>query len=174
MLTITQRAERAAKRINKKIAQSYPLLADQLSVTVESQIARLEKQETDNISYFEQLQIGNQKAWERAIIRKEIAREFLTTELFADYERRYERIYGKRDYKDAGHCSADWWWRALRDNNVPWAWDHCPNATFHELETYQRMGQCPTCKRCLTPDATDKAIAFTQLASAVQIALPLI
>jgi hypothetical protein len=156
MLTISQRAERAARRKNKKIAHDFPLLAEQLAVTVESQVARLQKQDEDNVAYEERLQVGNQRAWERAIVCKIVAREFLPAELFESYEARYQRIYGHRSYEYAGHATADWWWCALRDNDVTWAHEHCPNAVFHNSEPYQQAGQCPTCKRKLTPLAAKK------------------
>lgn len=42
-LTLQQRAERAAKRRNKQVAQEYPLFAQQFAVTIESQVERLQR-----------------------------------------------------------------------------------------------------------------------------------
>jgi hypothetical protein len=150
-LPLQTRAERAAKRRNKKTAERFPLLAEQLAVSVESQVERLTRQDADNIAYFERLEAGNKRAWERAAERKEIARQTFPADLFAEYERRYQRIYGTYAYKDCGHFAADWWWCALRDMNVPWCWENCPNEFFHAENWHRRAGRCPTCHKPLDP-----------------------
>jgi len=173
MLTVTQRAERATKRRNKKIAQAYPLFAEQFAVTVKSQVERLEKQADENVKYFERLHKQSLEAYNRAMRYKEIARVELTAEKFAEMETRYERIYGGygkwSEPQEVGHKAADWWWCALRDNGSRWAQEHCPNAQFHEMAIYQRAGQCPTCKRHLTPAPPDRLRRDTASAISLQI-----
>ncbi len=150
-LTLEVRAARAARRRNKKIAARYPLLAEQLAVTVESQVERLKAQDAANEDFFIRLSEGNERAWERAAIRKAVAMQIFTPQLFAEYELRFDRIYGRYLRKDTGDSAADWWWCALRDNNVPWCWDHCPNEALHNNRYHREKGYCPTCRKPLEP-----------------------
>lgn len=150
-VTIEVRATRAAKRQNKKIAAAYPLFASQFAVTADSQIERLLHQDEANLAYGERLEASNHRAWERAKVRKGVAQDFLPADKFADYEARYQRIYGHRSYDYAGHAAADWWWCALRNNDVPWCWDHCPNAVYHTTDWHRRTRLCPTCHKPLAP-----------------------
>ena len=121
ILTAEQRAARAVKRKNKKIAQEYPLFAEQFAVTLEEQVKQIEKQDATNLIYFENLRKGELEAWERACAAKEKARLLLPPEKFKDYETRYQKIYGSRPGKYSepeyvGYYAADWWNCALREN----------------------------------------------------------
>ncbi len=154
-LSLEIRAERAARRRNKKIAARFPLFADQFAVTPESQAERLVKQDASNVIYSERLKASVLRKWEEAQEYKEIARQFLSEDLFTNYEARYQRIYGSRgEYskpEHVGHFAADWWWCALRDHDVSWCWEHCGNESYHSRDWYRLEGRCPTCHKPLLP-----------------------
>lgn len=168
-LTIDQRAARAAKRANKKMAQKYPLLVDQFSVTVESQVTRLTKQDEFTENWVERMRVSNIQAWERGMRYREIAIANLAPELVDEIERRYQRIYGARGMYSlpeyAGYDLADWWWCNLRDLNVTWCWENCLNSNYHNLEMHRKNGKCPTCHKPLEPVAetpkTEQIFLFT-------------
>lgn len=120
MLSIEQRAERAVRRKNKLLAKEYPLFADQFETTFDDQVKRIEKQDADNVLYFERLRQGELDAWQRSLELKEQARQIMPIEVFLDYEKRYERIYGSRPGKYhepeyVGRFAADWWHCAVRN-----------------------------------------------------------
>ena len=163
-MQIEERAKRATKRKNKKIAKRYPLFAEQFAVTVESQLTRLEKQETDNDKYFENMLNQERAKYGRAMKMREHFEANVSPEIFAEYDARAQRIYGNRGkYSQPEYSGAfylDWWWARMVEFVPSYAQEHCPNNNFHELEMYQAKGECPTCKKRLTkraPDAGDSA-----------------
>jgi hypothetical protein len=157
MLSIAQRAERAARKRNKKIAQEYPLFAGQFDVTVESQVERLEKQEIDNEKFFKRIHELNERQYREGLVYRDVASMELSPEKFAEYETRYQRIFGNRSIDAQGEWLVDWWHCALRDNGSSWLQNNCPRSEMHEWEVYQREGRCPSCGRHLTPLAPDKS-----------------
>jgi len=124
----TTRAERATRRRNKQIAARYPLLATQLAETVDQNAERLDRQDKANDVWMANLNKLGLAAWKQGEVYKSIARENMPFELWEELESRYQRIYGNRGKwggpEHVGYDLADWWWCALRDNNVPWCWDH--------------------------------------------------
>jgi hypothetical protein len=156
-LTIEVRAERATRKRNKKIAALYPLLADQLAVTVESQVARLQKQETDNATVFERWKIAEIKAWEHGLMLREVARQCLPAEDLESFDFRFLRMFGPKRWQDCGAYLADWWWCSMRDMDVEWCWDNCPNEILHDYDFIRKDGRCPTCHKPLTPPEPEPA-----------------
>ncbi len=154
-LNIATRAARAAKRQNNKIRQRYPLLAEQLSVTVESQVTRLERQEQINADIFERWKQKEIKAWQRGMMLRDIARQELPEDDFECYEYRAMRIFGFRRYQDCGAYLSDWWWCAMREQGVAWLWDRCPNNHLHDSDYHREKGYCPTCGKPLEAPAKE-------------------
>lgn len=155
-MNIQQRAKRATTRKNNKLAKKYPLFAEQLAITIESQMERLEKQEITNERYFEKLRQAQQAAYQRGVEYRAVVEQLARQGDFGDYDKRYQRIYGNRSMERSGSEFADWWWQAAKELIPTWAQEHCPNAHFHEWEMYQAEGECPTCKaRLNAPDIKD-------------------
>lgn len=163
MLTIEQRAARAAKRRNKKIAQAYPLFAEQFAVSVESQIERLKFQDAEADKHLERHKNFDEMQFALGMKYRGIAKSEMPAEQWQSLDDRYQRIFGKRDLSGQAAFLADWWHCALRDNGSPWLQSNCPHAKWHELETYQQAGRCPCCGRHLTPLAPDTANAARQM-----------
>lgn len=165
-LTLEVRAERAARRRNKIIAEKYPLFADQLAVSKESQVVRLIDQEEKNYKFFERLTISFELAWQRGLFLREIASRYLPEDEFECFEYRFLHIFGKRRWQDSGHYLCDWWWCALRDMDVAWCWDNCPNINFHNEIWARNSGECPTCHKPL--DAVEIIAGISQLGFIVE------
>lgn len=163
MLTITQRAERATKRRNKKIAQDYPLFADQFAVSVESQVERLKFQDVEADKHLARHKAFDEMQFALGMKYREVAKSEMPDEQWQNYEARYQRIFGKRDLSGQAAFLADWWHCALRENSSAWLQSHCPNAEWHALKAYQQAGRCPCCGRHLTPLAPDAATAARQM-----------
>jgi hypothetical protein len=149
-LTLTQRAQRAAKKRNRKIARACPLFAEQFAVTVESQVERLQQQEVAAANYLERLRQFDREKAAYALILRGVVAAHVTVEELAALDARLQRIHGGHGlYSEAEHMGARWadfWWQIVRDLSPDYAQAHCPNTKYHETWA----GQCPTCKRLLT------------------------
>ena len=149
-LTLEQRAQRAAKKRNREIARAYPLFAEQFAVTVESQVARLQRQEIAAGQHLERLRQHEREAAAYAQTLRGVVAAHVTAEDLAALDARLQRIYGGHGlYSEAEYMGARWadfWWQIVRDLAPDYAQTHCPNARYHETWA----GQCPTCKRLLT------------------------
>lgn len=151
-LTIEQRAQRAAKRINNKLAKTHPLFTEQFAVSVESQVERLTRLDAGAEKAFEFMRQNSCKAWERGLRLRAVIADLAPND-FDEYEQRYQRIYGTRGkYSEpeyAGANLADWWWQAVKVLVPVWAQANCPNGQFHEWKIYKQSGKCPTCRKKL-------------------------
>ncbi len=162
MLTIEQRAARAAKKRNRKIAQAYPLFADQFAVSVESQVERLKAQDVEAAQHLERHRKFDEMQFALGMKYREIAKSEMQENVWQDLENRYQRIFGKRDISGQAAFLADWWHCALRDNNSAWLQNNCPMSEWHALEVYQRAGRCPCCGRKLFLSTEQKKPEYKQ------------
>ena len=177
-LTVEQRARRAVTRRNNKIAERYPLFAEQFATTYDDELARLRAQDTANKVYFAKMQVAEAQAWARGARRRRVAKRLLPREQFIELDAKFWHTYplAREKAQWFGAKFADWWWQALR--GTPWAFEHCPNARYHNqpgwwMPRYNYLHKvfvtpirCPTCgiprPRNLTPHAADGANAPRQ------------
>jgi hypothetical protein len=150
-MPIERRAARAAKKRNRKIAQAYPLFADQFAVSVESQVERLKIQDAKADELLARHKSFDEMQFALGMQYREVAHTEMPAEQWQDYEARYLRIFGRRDLSGQAAFLADWWHCALRDNGSKWLQNNCARAEIHEWECYRREGKCPNCGRSLTP-----------------------
>jgi len=118
-----------AKQRNNKIAKKYPLFADQFATTVEKEKERIACQHAQAEKWIEKERKISMSDWERGMKLREVARQLLSEEKFAERERSWQRWfdYAKPEYD--GHKLVTHWWNALR--GTEYAFENCPHKDRH-------------------------------------------
>lgn len=142
-LTIEQRAKRATKRINRAVAEKYPLFVEEFSTTVEEQAQRITQKDAEFQAHWAKLREHDEALSEAGMDNRDAVRLVVNDETFQSLEAKYNRIYSGRLQSGAGY--ADYWWQAVKKYNPAWGHDHCPNSKTHIL----KYSKCPTCGKVL-------------------------
>jgi hypothetical protein len=154
-MDIETRAKRAAKRRNKKIAQRFPLFADQFATNPGAEKIRLEKLEVDVKAHFQRQDDSGRSRWLEGLKLRDIARQLLPDELWKSKENTWNRWHGNAKPEHDGHRIFDYWWQTLKGTSF--AFQNCPHAARHGdpvwweprwnfLERdWVETGACPSC-----------------------------
>lgn len=142
-LTIEQRAKRATTRINRVVAEKYPLFVEEFSTTVEEQEKRIAQKDADFQAHWSKVKEFDEGISELGMDRREAVRSVVGEDAFTELEQKYNRIYSGRIQSGAGY--ADYWWQAVKKHNPAWGQAHCPNQVLHS----RSYSKCPTCGKML-------------------------
>ncbi len=113
-LTLEQRVKRAVTRHNNKVAEKYPLFANQFATNEKEQTERINKLDKFNEQYFHNLNLFEQASWQMGGLFREMAQELLKPEEFTVIDQKFIKIFA--DFKsDAGVYFADHWHTAIRE-----------------------------------------------------------
>ncbi len=135
------RAERAAKRRNKKIAQRYPLFAEQFATTVEAERKRLaEWQKEIDLSDRRRLEF-NGAMRQRGDEWRLVVAGVVSAEEIATLDEKYERAFGRYD----ASYYPEFWWQQVKQHAPSYAHAHCPNLRYHDVRYWGSDGHCCTC-----------------------------
>lgn len=144
-MDIEKLAERAAKRKNKKIAERYPLFADQFATTPEAEKQRILRQYAEAELYLDKLKRLSLEAWQRGEKYRDVAMTILPHDEFERIEQKWHRLFGNRVPEWDGAYYSDFWWHALYGTN--WAFENCPHKMHHDRPELwvADKDRCPTC-----------------------------
>ena len=145
-LRTPEQAAKTAERHNKKLAQRFPLLAEQLD-TVGAWTP--EKVLNDERRWREKMDNVERRIQERGDEYRRLIATRMTPGVLAEYDDYFRRVLPQ---EDAGYW-ADYWWQALRDLWPEKAQCMCPNERYHATFAKFEM-TCRTCGGVLTPAST--------------------
>lgn len=128
-MDIETHAKRAAKRRNKKIAQRFPLFAEQFATNADAEKIRLEKLDKEVKAHFERQNKSGRSKWEQGLELRDIARQILPGDFWQSKENTWNRWYGNAKPEHDGHRLLDYWWQTLK--GTQFAFQNCPNEKRH-------------------------------------------
>lgn len=156
IVDIDKLAEMAARKKNRKIAERYPMFAEQFATTPEAEKERIILQREQAEKHLEALRKSDVEAWERGMMYRSVAREILPAEEWERHEKIWERWHPDATPEYNGCHLADFWWGALFGSE--YAFEHCPNREMHDDPSWCRQPhwnymanefvettECPTC-----------------------------
>ena len=113
-LTLEQRVKRAVTRHNNKVAEKYPLFADQFATNEKEQTEKINAWDKFNEQYFLNLDLLEKANWQMGGLFREIAHELLTPEEFTKIDQKFIQVFA--DFKsNKGVYFADHWHTAIRE-----------------------------------------------------------
>ena len=145
-LRTPEQAAKTAERHNRKLAQRFPLLADQLD-TVGAWTP--EKVLEDERRWWDKMDASDRRAREAGDAYRSYVAQRMTVAALADMDAYFERVLPG---DDAGYW-ADYWWQNLKLYWPEQAQRMCPNGQYHAAWA-KRERPCPTCGGVLTRAST--------------------
>jgi len=141
-LRTPEQAIKTAERHNRKLAQRFPLLADQLDMVG---AWTPEKVLEDERRWRAKMDASERRAQERGDMLRSLVAQRLTDQALTDLDAYFRRVLPQN-----GGYWADFWWQKLKLYWPEMAQQECPWRDKHEaFAKYEPV--CRTCGRRLTP-----------------------
>lgn len=141
-LTLEQRARRNTTRKNNRIKRLFPMLAEQMLLSIDDERARLLEQleRFENI-YKPRLRSLNKELWKKAF-RHRVA---VLGRVPKDQLREYDAKWASCSLPIKPEYYTHYWWTLARVHNQPYCDANCPHIARHELLFGKYGEQCPVC-----------------------------